>query len=234
MGTDEHAERYLNHLGAEGIDIGAIGRDRRAASGVALIAVDESGHNQIAVAPGANARLRPAHLKAGLRRLRPGSVVAAQFEVPIDTVEAAFRAARRAGAMTLLNPAPVPSSAEPVRAANSACVVAGEPPLVGLLPETLVTLTDVVVVNQVEAEQLVGFPVDGVVPARRAATTLLTCGFGAELAARIGGELFEHLDAPVKRVGALDCPVAYHPVLEEEILPQASDILQAIRETTRF
>ena len=62
----------------------------------------------------------------------------------------------------------------------------------------------------------------------------LTCGFGAELAAWIGGELFEHLDAPVKRVGALDCPVAYHPILEEEILPQASDILGAIRETARF
>ena len=179
MGADEHAERYLNHLGAEGIDIGAIGRDRRAASGVALIAVDESGHNQIAVASGANARLRPAHLKAGLRRLRPGSVVAAQFEVPLDTVEAAFRAARRADATTLLNPAPVPSSAESVRTAGSASVVPDEPPLVGLLPPTLVALTDVVVVNQVEAEQLVGFPVTGVVPARRAATTLVAYGFGA-------------------------------------------------------
>ena len=179
LGTDAHAERYLNHLGSEGIDIGAIGRDRRAASGVALIAVDESGHNQIAVASGANARLRPAHLRAGLRRLRPGSVVAAQLEVPVDTVEAAFRAARRADATTLLNPTPVPSSTEPVRAARSASAVAGEPPLVGLLPETLITLTDVVVVNQVEAEQLVGFAVHGAVPARRAAATLLAYGFGA-------------------------------------------------------
>ena len=62
----------------------------------------------------------------------------------------------------------------------------------------------------------------------------LTCGFGAELAARIASELFEHLDAPVKRVGALDCPVAYSPVLEQEILPQSSDILQAIREVARY
>jgi len=62
----------------------------------------------------------------------------------------------------------------------------------------------------------------------------LTCGFGAEIAARIAGELFEHLDAPVRRVGALDVPVAYNPDLEEAILPQSADILKAIRETARY
>ena len=62
----------------------------------------------------------------------------------------------------------------------------------------------------------------------------LTCGFGAELAARIADELFEHLDAPVKRVGALDCPVAYHPNLEEAILPQSDDILRVIAATAAY
>ena len=60
------------------------------------------------------------------------------------------------------------------------------------------------------------------------------CGFGAELAARIAGELFEHLDAPVKRVGAKNVPVAYCPDLEEAILPQSLDVLKAIRETARY
>ena len=175
LGADTHADRYLEHLGAEGIDIGAISRDRRAASGVALIAVDADGHNQIAVASGANARLRPAHLKAGLRRLRAGSVVVAQFEVPVATVEAAFRAARRVGATTLLNPAPVPSvdpTSDSARAPDD-----GSP--VQRLPEALVALTDVVVVNQVEAEQLAGLPVTGVAPARKAAAALVESGFGA-------------------------------------------------------
>ena len=62
----------------------------------------------------------------------------------------------------------------------------------------------------------------------------LTCGFGAELAARIADELFEQLDAPVKRVGALDCPVAYHPDLEEAILPQTADILQVITAVAEY
>ncbi|MGH9331096.1 MAG: alpha-ketoacid dehydrogenase subunit beta, partial [Vicinamibacterales bacterium] len=62
----------------------------------------------------------------------------------------------------------------------------------------------------------------------------LTCGFGAELAARIAGDLFEYLDAPVRRVAALDTPVAYAPDLEEAILPQAADVLTAILETARY
>jgi 2-oxoisovalerate dehydrogenase E1 component len=60
------------------------------------------------------------------------------------------------------------------------------------------------------------------------------CGFGAELAARIAGELFEHLDAPIARVGAKNVPVAYSPDLEEAILPGAADVLKAIRETARY
>ena len=177
MGEDEHAERYLDHLRAEGIDTGAVGRDPRAASGVALIMVDAAGHNQIAVAPGANARLRPSHLKAGMRLVHAGAVVVAELEVPVSTVEAAFRAARRAGATTLLNPAPVPSSASPDSDAARAAHPDGS--LVRMLPETLVALTDVVVVNEIEAEQLTGLTVTSVAAARRAARTLVAGGFGA-------------------------------------------------------
>jgi 2-oxoisovalerate dehydrogenase E1 component len=62
----------------------------------------------------------------------------------------------------------------------------------------------------------------------------LTCGFGAEIAARISDELFQHLDAPIKRVAALDCPVAYAPVLEEQILPGTADVLEAVRAVVRY
>jgi 2-oxoisovalerate dehydrogenase E1 component len=58
----------------------------------------------------------------------------------------------------------------------------------------------------------------------------LSFGYGAEIAARIADELFHELDAPVMRVGAEDTFVAYNPVLEREILPETSDLEQAMRE----
>jgi len=62
----------------------------------------------------------------------------------------------------------------------------------------------------------------------------LSFGFGAEIAARIANELFEYLDAPVKRVAALDTFVAYAPQLEDAILPQASDVAKAIAEIKAY
>jgi 2-oxoisovalerate dehydrogenase E1 component len=59
-------------------------------------------------------------------------------------------------------------------------------------------------------------------------------GYGAEIAARIADELFEHLDAPVRRVAARDVFVAYHPSLEDAILPQAADLAAACRELTAY
>jgi 2-oxoisovalerate dehydrogenase E1 component len=59
-------------------------------------------------------------------------------------------------------------------------------------------------------------------------------GYGAEIAARIADELFEDLDAPVKRVAAMDTFVAYQPILEDVILPQPEDILKAIVDLRAF
>ena len=61
-----------------------------------------------------------------------------------------------------------------------------------------------------------------------------TWGYGAEIAARIADELFDDLDAPVRRVGALDTFVGYSPVLEDAILPQVETLSAAIRELRRY
>jgi len=62
----------------------------------------------------------------------------------------------------------------------------------------------------------------------------LSWGYGAELAARIGDELFAWLDAPVRRVASADTFVGYAPQLEDRILPQVADVAAAIREMARF
>jgi 2-oxoisovalerate dehydrogenase E1 component len=59
-------------------------------------------------------------------------------------------------------------------------------------------------------------------------------GYGAEIAARIADELFEDLDAPVRRVAGMDTFVAYQPLLEDEILPQPGRILKAILELKSY
>ncbi|MGA7886977.1 MAG: transketolase C-terminal domain-containing protein, partial [Acidobacteriaceae bacterium] len=63
---------------------------------------------------------------------------------------------------------------------------------------------------------------------------MLSWGYGAELAARIGEELFDALDAPVRRIGALDTFVAYQPALEDVILPQPEGIFRAIEELAKY
>jgi 2-oxoisovalerate dehydrogenase E1 component beta subunit len=62
----------------------------------------------------------------------------------------------------------------------------------------------------------------------------LTGGVGAEVASLIAEHAFEHLDAPVRRLGALDTPVPFAPALEEEVLPDTSKILAAARALARF
>ena len=57
----------------------------------------------------------------------------------------------------------------------------------------------------------------------------LTGGFGAELSARIGEELFDFLDSPVSRIGAQDVPIPFSPVLERFVLPQVSDVVAGAR-----
>ncbi len=63
---------------------------------------------------------------------------------------------------------------------------------------------------------------------------MISWGYGAEIAARIGDELFEHLDAPVRRVGSMDTFVAYQPLLEDAILPQPETILKVILELKAY
>ena len=62
----------------------------------------------------------------------------------------------------------------------------------------------------------------------------LSWGYGAEIAARIADELFQYLDAPVRRVAAMDSFVAYQPILENAILPQMDDLFRTMKEVAEY
>ena len=62
----------------------------------------------------------------------------------------------------------------------------------------------------------------------------LSWGYGAEIAARIADQLFDQLDAPVRRVAAADTFVAYQPILEDAILPQTNDLFRAMKELAEY
>jgi ribokinase len=107
LGADPMGDRLAAALAEAGLPTGPIGRTPEEATGVALIAVDAEGRNQIAVAPGANHRLTPDRVQNHAGLLARAAVVLLQLETPIDTVRWALTEARRLGKRTVLNPAPV-------------------------------------------------------------------------------------------------------------------------------
>lgn len=129
-GQDELASTIRDSL--EGVDLTWLGEVPDTPSGIALITVADDGENTIAVSPGANAHLSPAHIQAAEDVLASSTIVLAQLEVPLDAVNAAVDAA---GGRVLLNPAP----ARP-------------------LPAELLAKVDVLIPNRSELGVLAGAP----------------------------------------------------------------------------
>ena len=105
VGDDSFGAEARNTLAAEGVDVTHVATAAGAATGVALIAVDPAGENQISVAPGANATVEADTVTSALDALSP-AVVLASLEVPADAVRAAGEWCRVHEVQFVLNPAP--------------------------------------------------------------------------------------------------------------------------------
>src|SRR5262249_48591287 len=105
VGDDVFGRQLREELQAAHVDVNGVTVTEATPSGVALIFVQASGQNQIVVGSGANARLTPGDVEAGLSGTNGGYVLL-QLETPLETVEAATMRARRRGATVLLDPAP--------------------------------------------------------------------------------------------------------------------------------
>ena len=108
VGDDEFGRATVANLRREGINTDCMTVREQTRSGVALIIVDKHGENLIAVAPGSNARLKPADVRAARPLIEAADLVLLQLEIPLQAVRTAVDAARRAGTRVLLNPAPAP------------------------------------------------------------------------------------------------------------------------------
>jgi ribokinase len=106
VGDDLLGRQAVAGFDEAGIDTRYIRRYPEAASGVALIAVDERGDNAIAVALGANERLTPDDIESAAPVFSEAAVVLLQLETPLETVAAATALGKQAGATVILNPAP--------------------------------------------------------------------------------------------------------------------------------
>lgn len=198
LGADANGRLIEQHLAAQGLSRPILLRDAEFPTGVAMILVDHSGENQIAVVPGSNGRLTPADLRQHRELIAGARVLLLQMEIPRETVFEALRLGRECGLTTILNPAP----AAP-------------------LPSDLLRLIDILTPNESEAQALTGSadPAEAarILTDRGVGTVVVTCGAnGAFLATgndvtHIPGFLVETIDstgAGDAFNGALACAVA--------------------------
>ncbi len=135
VGLDAAGDELVAALEADAVDVSGLLRSDTTPSGTAAVIVTEGGENAIVVAPGANDALTEEHVHRHGRLIGDAKVLLVQLEIPIDAVRAALEIARGTGTLAILNAAPT----RPV-------------------PDEVLRLADLVVVNEGEAAAITGEP----------------------------------------------------------------------------
>ncbi|NBC02751.1 MAG: ribokinase [Bacteroidetes bacterium] len=152
-GNDNLGKEAIEGFEKEGINTDYIFVDKENPSGVALIFVGEDGENSIAVASGANGTLTPLQIDEIDHIIADGSILLAQLETPLETIEQAIKIANENGVKVILNPAPAQT-----------------------LSDDLLKQIDILTPNQSEAELLTGIIVKDEGSAQKAASNLISKG----------------------------------------------------------
>ncbi len=180
VGDDANGEMYKSALKREGVRLDAIATIQEETTGVAVITVDASGENTIAIVPGANARLSVDVISEAEALFQGAKACLFQLETPLVSIQHAAALARAAGVTVILDPAPAPSKP---------------------LPQPLIMLCDYITPNETELGLLTGMEVATVKQAAEAAMKLIAQGAkavinkrgsaGALLVTREGYRLYE-------------------------------------------
>lgn len=161
LGADTYAPALLSDFAADGIDTSRIMLRTGVNTGLAFILIDSTGENNITIAAGANATVSPDDIENCRAAIEAADVLVMQAEIPYPSVKAAAAIARSAGTKVLYNPAPVLA-----------------------VDDEMMAMTDILVVNENEAETLAGIKFDGSncrdiageLHRRGAATVVITLG----------------------------------------------------------
>ncbi|HEY9874082.1 MAG TPA: ribokinase [Candidatus Obscuribacterales bacterium] len=159
LGGDSFGRELLISLQASGVETNGVLVDEDTHSGVAVIAVADAGENHIIIVRGANGRVNQEDVDRFTDLLPGAAALLLQFEIPLPAVYSAAQAAQRAGVPVILDPAPAQKD----------------------VPAELYPLVDIITPNEIEAGQLVGFPVDGQEAAQKASDVLLGWGVGTAI-----------------------------------------------------
>jgi len=154
VGADDFGQQLRHGLAIDGINVESVIVDEATHTGVAAIAVADTGENQIVIVPGANGRVGDADWQRLHRHLEAAQLLLLQCEIPAAMVAKAAHLAHSKGVTVILDPAPVPDF--------------------DLGP--VYPVIDILTPNQVEAAQLVGFPVETVTQAQEAIAVLQSRG----------------------------------------------------------
>lgn len=158
VGGDEFGRQLLADLQTAGVQTDGVLVDETTSSGVAVITVDDRGENNIIIIAGANGQLNETDVERLSDRLSGAAALLMQLEIPMPVVQLAAQAAHSAGVPVILDPAPAQD-----------------------IPNELYPLVDIITPNQLEASQLVGFPVDGEETAAQASAVLRQRGVGSAI-----------------------------------------------------
>ena len=189
VGNDAFGVMQRESLAAAGVDVSRVKMHPSEPTGTAVILVADEGQNSIVVTPAANYGLTPEDMAAVEPVIAGVDVVLLQLEIPLETVEAALQLARKHGICSMLDAGPAQR-----------------------VPESTVSLADIVSPNETEAEAMTGIAVDSLDSARAAALRLRAMG-AREVVMKLGarGALYVAADeyyAPAFKVVAVDTTAA--------------------------
>lgn len=190
IGKDENGQILKGILEEDNIDVKYVFEDKKEATGMAIIMVNENGNNSIIVVAGSNMTINEHEIEASVEKIKESDILIAQFETSEEMTLKAFQKAKELGKVTILNPAPAKK-----------------------INDELLKVTDIIVPNETEAEVLTGITVESLEDAKRAGEAFLEKGvkfaiitLGSRGAAVIGKEFCELV--PAYKVNAIDTTAA--------------------------